>query len=260
MRKDTRSDTMKIATFNIWDSDMGMPRRQQQIIDEVKAVNADIICLQKVKEEVYNELVSQATQHQYNYYHDLDGEYTGLAVFSKFPIIMKKNIKCAAIITCEYAGNTYLIANVHLPWDSVMKKEQYIVDINKEIKKIDVDYAFLAGDFNSSGASSVHHYLTGQRTLLNTEAIPIWEDLGEVYSQRTKTKLEYTVDLINNPRWEGQNLPCSSERFDRIYIKGAFLKVAPELKSFYLFGKEVDKNSGYCASDHYGVVAEVIFG
>jgi len=250
---------MKIATFNIWDSDIGMPRRGQQIIDEIKAVNADIICLQKVKEEMYSELVDQATQYQHNYYDDTNGKYTGLAVFSKFPIILKKHIKCAAIITFEHVGNTYLIANVHLPWDSVMKKEQYIVDINEEIKKIDTDYAFLAGDFNSSGASSVHHYLTGQRTLLNTEARPIWEDLGEVYAQRTNTKLEYTVDLINNPRWKGKNFPCSSERFDRIYINGSFKKAAPALKSFYLFAKEADESSGYCASDHYGVVAEVMF-
>ena len=56
-RKDTRSNTMKIATFNIWNSYRGTPRRQQQIIDEIKVVNADIICLQKVREEVYNELV-----------------------------------------------------------------------------------------------------------------------------------------------------------------------------------------------------------
>lgn len=160
--------------------------------------------MQEVKEEVYSELVGHATQYQYNYYHDLDG---------------------------EYAGNTFLIANVHLPWNSVMKKEQYIVDINNEIKKIDADYAFLTGDFNSSGASSVHHYLTGQRTLLNIEANPIWEDLGEVHAQRRNTKLEYTLNLINNPRWKGKNLPCSSERFDRIYIR-CFPKVFSHSEKF----------------------------
>jgi len=251
---------MIIATFNVWDSKAGMPRRQQQIVDEVMAVDADIICLQKVKEELYSQLVEQATQYHYNYYYDSDGEYTGLAIFSKYPITMKKNIKHAAFVTFENAENTFLIANVHLPWDSVMKREKHIVDINNEIKKIGTDFAFLAGDFNSSCASSIHHYLTGQRTLLNTEAVPIWEDLGEVHAQKTNTKLEYTVDLMTNPRWKGLNLPCSSERFDRIYIKGAFHKAPPALKSFYLFGKEADEKSGYCASDHYGVAVEVVFG
>lgn len=140
-----------------------------------------------------------------------------------------------------------------------MKKEKHIVDINEEIKNQDADYAFLAGDFNSSGSSSVHHYLTGQRSLRNTEAKPIWEDLGEVHAQRTNTKLDYTLDLVNNPRWKQRNLPCSSERFDRIYINGAFKKAPPVLKSFYLFGKEVDEESGYCASTHYGVAAELVF-
>jgi len=250
---------MKIASFNIWNSEKIMPKRQQQIIDEIEEVNAHIICLQDVKEEIYSELISKITQYQYSYYHDHNNENAGMVVFSKLPITTKKYIECAAIITCEYDGNTILIANVHLPWDSILKKEKNIVDINEEIIKLDADYGFLVGDFNSSDSSSVHHYLTGQRSLHNTEANPIWEDLGEVYSQKTNTKLEYTLDLINNPRWKRISLPCSSERFDRIYIKGAFKNAPPVLDNYYLFGKKVDEESGYCASTHYGVVAEVMF-
>lgn len=250
---------MKIATFNTWDSKKIAPKRQQQVIDEIKALNADIMCLQDVRIEIRNELLNQEKLYQYSYYHDSDNENEVMLTLCKFPIIEKKHIEYADIITCEYEGNTILIVNVHLPWDSILKKEKNIVNIIEEIKTLDTDYAFLAGDFNSSDSSSVHHFLTGQRSLNNQEASPIWEDLGEVYAQKTNSKPEYTLDLVNNPRWMSANLPCSSERFDRIYIKGAFGKASPVLEKYNLFGKGVDEESGYCASTHYGVAAQVLF-
>ena len=171
----------------------------------------------------------------------------------------KNHIKCAILTTCEYENNTYLVVNVHLPWDSVIRKEQCIVDIIKEVDSIKADYAILTGDFNCSGNSSVHYYLTGERTLLNSEANPCWDDIAEVYAEITNTKLGNTLDLRNNPRWKGKNVVYTSQRFDRIYIRDAFPKPSPQLKYFSLFGKNIDEQSGYCASDHYGVVAEIGF-
>lgn len=250
---------MKIATFNIWNSSSGMPLREQQIINEIKTLNSDIICLQEVKIEAYNKLSSEISEYKYSYYHDFNDEYEGLVVFSKYPILTKKHTKCAILTTYEYENNTYLVVNVHLLWDSIIHKEQYIVDIIKEIDSIDADYAILTGDFNCSGNSSVHHYLTGQRTLLNSEANPSWDDIAEVYAEVTNTKLENTLDLRNNPRWKGKNFVSTSERFDRLYIRDAFPKPYPQLKYFSLFGKNIDEQSGYCASDHYGVVAKIDF-
>lgn len=248
---------MKIATFNIWNSDRGMPLRERQIINEIKSLNSDIICLQEVKTEVYNKLRSEISEYKYSYYHNFNNEYDGLAVFSKYPILTKKHTKCAILITSECENNIYLVVNVHLPWDSSIRKEQYIVDIIKEVDSIDADCTILTGDFNCSENSSVHHYLTGQRTLLNSEANPYWEDIAEIYAEITNTKLENTLDLRNNPRWKGKNVAYTSGRIDRIYIRDAFPKPPHQLKYFSLFGKNIDEQSGYCASDHYGVVAEI---
>lgn len=249
---------MKIATFNIWNSDRGMPLRGQQILNEIKTLNADIICLQEVKEEAYNKIKSEISEYKFNYYHTFNNEYDALVVLSKYPILTKRHTKCAVLTTCTYENNTFLVVNVHLPWDSIIQKEQYIVDILKEIKGIDTDYAILAGDFNCLENSSVHHYLTGQRTLLNSEANPCWYDIAEVYADITNSKLENTLDLRNNPRWKGKNYTYTSSRLDRIYIRDAFPESPPLLKSFSLFGKNIDEKSEYCASDHYGVVAEII--
>lgn len=40
---------MKIATYNIWNSDKGMPGREKQIIDEINALESDVIALQEVR-------------------------------------------------------------------------------------------------------------------------------------------------------------------------------------------------------------------
>ena len=39
---------MKIASYNLWESDAGMPERLEQIIEEVTACRADIFCLQEL--------------------------------------------------------------------------------------------------------------------------------------------------------------------------------------------------------------------
>lgn len=43
-----RQNMMKIATYNIWESPVGMPLRFVQIVNEIVNQNADIMCLQEV--------------------------------------------------------------------------------------------------------------------------------------------------------------------------------------------------------------------
>jgi len=248
---------MKIATFNIWNSDRGMPLREQLIIDEIKSVDSDVLCLQEVKLEAFNKLKDELIDYAFNYYHEANDECDGLAVFCKYPILTTDYNNCAIYATYQFENKTYLVVNVHLPWDSIGKKERYIVGIIKTIDGIESDYALLTGDFNCSGHSSVHHFITGQRTLLNSETTPYWFDLAEVHAEQSNTNLEVTLDLINNPRWKGKDSAETSQRFDRIYVRDAYPKPSAQLKYFSLFGKTVDEQSEYCASDHYGVVAEI---
>lgn len=249
---------MKIATFNIWNSDRGMPRRLQQIIDEIKKVDADLVCLQEVREEIYNKIKNELSEYDHNYYHTIDDEHSGLSILSKYPLSTKEHTKNAIFTTFEHEDYTYLLVNVHLPSDNITLEDRYIVQILKEIDDIDTDHTILAGDFNCSDNSSVHHYLTGQRTLLNSEAEPRFYDLAEVYADITDSKPKNTLDIRSNPRWEGKNYTYTSSRLDRIYIRDTYPNPPPLLKHFSLFGEDIDQESGYCASDHYGVVAEIV--
>jgi endonuclease/exonuclease/phosphatase family metal-dependent hydrolase len=244
---------MKIASYNIWNDERGMPLREQQIVKEIQALDTDILCLQEVTAGAYDRLTREISAYGFSC-SQLDD---GLAIFSKHPILAEKGIRYALLAAFAQENRTYLVVNVHLPSDSILRSEQAIVDILEQASQIEAEYAFLTGDFNCSDNSSVHQYITGQRTLKNSEANPYWDDLAEAYADMTHTQPEITLDLRNNPRWKGKNVAGKSVRMDRIYLRDAFPKPSPQLLGFSLFGKAVDARSGYCASDHYGVMAEV---
>lgn len=247
---------MKIASFNVWNSDRGMPLREQQIVDELKNIDADVLCLQEVPEALYNKLTSELSAYPHNYYYVHEIGESELAIFSKHKIISNKHTPFAVYAICEMENGTHLVTNVHLPWESILQKEQLILEIVKEIDNTQADYKILTGDFNCGDDSSVHRFLTGEQSLLGCETNPTWEDLAEIHSEIEKTPVEVTLDIRNNPRWAGKNCAYTSCRFDRIYIIDPFPKPALEFIGFSLFGKEKSEVSGYCASDHYGVFAE----
>jgi endonuclease/exonuclease/phosphatase family metal-dependent hydrolase len=244
---------MKIASYNIWNDERGMPLREQQIVHEIQTLNSDILCLQEVTAEAYHRLTRDVSKYKHSCYQQDDG----LAIFSQHSILTEKGTKYALLAACAYENQTCLVVNVHLPWDSILQQEQAIVHILQEAARMEANYAILTGDFNCSENSSVHQYITGQRSLLNSEANPYWDDLAEAYADITNTQPENTLDLRNNPRWKGRNVVGKSGRLDRIYLRDGFPKPSPQLIGFSLFGKEVDEQSGYCASDHYGVAAEI---
>lgn len=250
---------MKIASYNIWNSKRGMPLREQQIFHEIRTINADIIGLQEVTKAMYHKITNELNLYEYHYFNSINKEDDGQLVLSKYPIISKTHIDYAIFTTCLSENHTYLVVNVHLPWDSSIQKEQLIVKIIQQISEIGADHALLLGDFNCSENSSVHHYLTGERSLLNTEANPFWVDLAEVYTDITHLPSEKTLNLRKNPRWKAKPYSYVSARLDRIYLRDPFPKSPPVLHHFSLFGKKIDEKSGYAASDHYGVLAELHF-
>ena len=80
--KRKESLNLKIATYNIWNSESGMPYRIKYIVNEIKLINADMICLQEVSSKKLAESIA------------------------------------ANAIYCSFFYNSHKIAvvNVHLPW------------------------------------------------------------------------------------------------------------------------------------------------
>lgn len=213
---------MKIATYNIWNSESGMPYRIKYIVNEIKLINADVICLQEVSTRKLAESIA------------------------------------ANAIYCSFFYNSQKIAvvNVHLPWDSVLSREHQIIKIVNAVDKKTYDYVYMAGDFNCSDFSDVQRFLLGECTLNNCEALPCWFDLASAYAEITDKKAENTLDFRKNPRFKENTIETNS-RFDRILLQNTYPQQFPVLNRCNVFGTAIYEDIALAASDHYGVVVEM---
>ena len=247
---------MRIATYNIWDSDAGMPMRFQQLIHEIIGVRADIICLQEVSSHEKHNTFSSLCGYNYSHWQ----AQTGLSILSRYPIGRPADFEYGTSAYIQLEGKTLLVINVHLPWEKASLREKAIVNIVDNIASIKADYTLLMGDFNSSENSSVHRFLTNEQSLLDADAY--YFDLAEVSAEISGTNTLATLNFRENPRWgmvEAKNTIEVNQRFDWILLKNPYPIELPELKKCVLFGTEISKETGLSASDHYGIMAELDF-
>lgn len=250
---------MRVATYNVWNSEKGMPQREQYVIDEIVKINADIVCLQEVRDRVQAETITKSADYSHCFFDHYPGEAEGLCILSKIPFS-----RCVSWITscnslfCSFVYNHKLIGivNLHLPWDSVLRREKQIKDIIATINEEKLDYVLMAGDFNCSDTSDVHRFLTGDCSLGNMEANPNWYDLALSYAGVTGTKAEYTLNFRENPRFKGNTIETNT-RVDRILLRNTYPHEFPTLKECTVYGERIYEDIGLSASDHYGVVAEI---
>lgn len=256
---------MKIATYNIWNDEATLELRAKQIIKEVHKVNADIIGLQEVSTEFYNNYLVKESGYVHHVFMQYPGEEEGLVILSKYPLIFLEALYQREDYANSMAVNTFFmvdgvrfsLTNVHLPWDSVGKREHQILAIDRHLREQNADFHILLGDFNSDIGSSVDRYLVGDQTLHGYEANPCWNDLAVACAARIGEPVHVTLDTVHNPRWAGKKTIYAPKVMDRIYIRNHWFET--KLESVQVFGTEISKKTGYAASDHYGVVAEVNF-
>jgi len=137
---------MRLATYNIWNDKKTIDRRLPQLIEEITAIDADIIGLQEVTQPVFDALAEGLgyVHHTYAMYQGGEeghGDAEGLALFSKFPMEDVFFLNTSA----EYANSDALhvllragglalsVTNLHLPWDSALAKERQIAAIDRYI-------------------------------------------------------------------------------------------------------------------------------
>lgn len=255
---------MRIATYNVWNENKGWGERFLLLKNEILRIDADIIVLQEVTPRFWKEILTQIG-YEYSIYGQYPWEEEGLAILSRFPINKYESLytnkeygSCIALNTLiEVNGINYSVTNVHLPWDSVLKREKQIVSIDSYIHKSIADFYVLLGDFNCGYSSSVHRFLLGDQTLDGIESAPCWNELSTAYAARFNQNVEATLDPVNNPRWTGKMAPFAPMVMDRIYIMESWNSIA--LHNVETFGKSVSKKIGLAPSDHYGVVADISF-
>lgn len=247
---------MKIATYNLWDSPAGMPRRFWQQVTEIRRTEADILCLQECGNREIHEQLARQCGYSRAHFH----EKAGLSILSRVPFLHAEDFNGFALVSVQKEGSLLCVVNVHLPWDSVLRRERIAVHIMDQIRCKKHDCVFLAGDFNSSADSSVHRFLLNQQSLAGREAY--FFDLAEAYAETKGTVPDATLDFRKNPRWgriDPPNTLETNQRCDWIMLQNVYPAPLPKLEYCTLFGTEKDAETGLCPSDHYGVAAELTF-
>lgn len=250
---------MKIGTYNIWNSENGLPHRTEYIINEIRMIDADIICLQEVRSRELAESIAAGAGYQYWYFDNYPDAEEGLCIMSNIPFSECDSwLKNSNAICCSFlqSGKMVSVVDIHLPWDSVMERERQIVNIVAAIDEKRTDYVYMAGDFNCTDSSDVQRFLLGECSLNNCEAMPCWFDLALSYAELTNTRAEATLNFRENPRFKKNTIEVNA-RFDRILLRNTYPQEFPTLNSCGIFGKTIYEDIALAASDHYGVVVEM---
>lgn len=251
---------MRIATYNISNNDILFEERIEEICKAIKEVNADIICLQEVRnEESRNITEAIANEANYpflvfRYYPDCPDE--GLAILSKHPFshtaaIWEINTEisnyCAIRAKINYEGILIGITNVHLNWRSEEIRKKQLITVNNWIAmdKDSAEYEIICGDFNDVPQSSIHNFLKDSG----------WRDVVELNSKKDASNYA-TFDLLNNHYLKEDIRVKEGLRFDWIMIN-TFNKCEQLLfESMDIFGNNPSVFK-IMPSDHYGLYIDI---
>lgn len=254
---------MKIITYNIWNSDNNFKIRLEQLCKILINCNADIIGLQEVRNEEIVDYIKNQCNYKYSLWKKYFDENEGLVILSRYPIIFAETNwesgrtvnNCFVLrIVVDYENKKIGIANIHLDYESVLNRENEIVETVKMIERYEKsDYELLIGDFNSYPESSIYRYLTGQQSLNNHATN--WHDLYRVYTNKIGVEPKATLDFFNNPRWDNQPVIEIPGRFDYIMLKSPYPKETPILNSVHIIGNK--RESHVTPSDHYGIMCDL---
>ena len=248
---------MKIATYNIWNSDRGYPERIGHIVDTLKSIDADVIGLQEVNEAAWK-VISLAFPDRDKRHFLYHGDDEGLALISNYPIVKTEFLNGnkgfptdALVVTVLVHGVEIIYATFHLSWNSEEKRVSEITNLEMylETHYSSNSIRFALGDMNCDENSDAYKYFC-------EETQPAWRDLVREYGEiKPGFDNEYSLDFENNPRWRDEPRTDKSFFADRIFVKGE--KDAVRLKGGFLFGKEIYPETRLCPSDHYGICFEV---
>lgn len=253
---------MKIASYNIWNSDTNLLKRMELLIELLGEEDVDVLVLQEVRNKELAKSIMSGLDHRNYIWKKYPDCEEGLAIISKhdidhlwtnYEVNEEFNNSGVMISRIKIDGLSIGVTNVHLDYKKSINREIEIVKGIKALEVFENDYDIILGDFNTYPNSGLHKYITGQMTLFSHSTS--WIDLFESFKVRNEDINGVSLDFKNNPRWDTEvslNIPG---RFDWILLKEPYPKISPKLINFKLLGYERIEN--ITPSDHYGVLCEL---
>lgn len=242
---------MRIVTLNTWGKYGPFEDRWAFLLDELKAMQPDILCLQEVVEPTIAEKIRNVVSLPY-----VCSSYeAGLAVLTRFGIASERVLKYEAASETEREDRRVLLANLiigaakitvantHLSWkpeDEPVRLKQ-TQELNRMLEEFAMSPGILAGDFNDLPAS---------------RAIQTIEGAGYLNLSRRFNPENPMITWDNrNPFIQSHSVKFPDRQIDFLFINRKLLDTVAVRRCELVFNRANSK--GIFPSDHYGLLADL---
>lgn len=236
---------MQILTLNIWGT-RGPLDRRQILIDAIRALNPDILCLQEATDEKLLSTLSYPTC--------LQAPIGGLAILSRFPAKTNRVETYRTASALEPYRRQVLLAELdigdgslwavttHLAWQAADEPTR-ISQVEELLKLVEPlpDHLLLSGDFNAEPASPpIQRIVSSGFQDLFTTLHP--QEPGITWDNR-------------NPFIQSHTVKFPDRRIDYLFLRKKALEWARLDDCRVVCGSP--NPEGLFPSDHYGVLARL---
>lgn len=277
------TETLRIATLNIWNKAGPWPERRELIRREIEALRPDVLGLQEVLRLTVDgvpQLVpdrDQATELALGLGYEVafapamhygDGLLFGNALLSRHPITEATTValpardaseaRCLLHACVQTPHGPLPVFVTHLNWKlhhGSVRLEQVRAVVSEIFARAPVDEAklppVLMGDFNAEPESDEIRYLTGRATVENRSVY-----FADAWIYGGDGSAGYTFDRRNRFAALAHEPP---RRIDYIFVRGPDRKLRGEpLVTRLAFATPVSTPSGdLWPSDHFGLVTDI---
>ena len=253
---------MKIVTINLWGSEPPLDKRLALATRQLAALAPDVVCIQEARAETTGALAGALGMHgHYEISTKWEGGEEGLAILSREqPAATRKLVLPFArpdetrILLSAQLGDIWVhTTHLHYRLDDGVAREAQVRAVDAAIRACGRDNTsppqILCGDFNATPDSDEMRFLRGLTTL----------DGRRTHFQDAWLRHHPHEDGIT---WSSENeltRPLRSldidRRIDFIYVTSRKKDGRATVRDCRVVLAE--REDGICASDHYGVFADV---
>jgi endonuclease/exonuclease/phosphatase family metal-dependent hydrolase len=248
------TDTLTVITLNIWHDQRDWPRRRAMILDELRALRPDVICLQEVLQHATLRNQAHDLGDSLGYrvtFASVDAETSvkryGNAILARHPMLEtdwkplepKSDYRVVSHMRIDFRGRPLdvFVTHLHHTDEGAAIRAEQIRDLLSYVKtRRGKGAVVLAGDFNASPG-------TPELEALTKSYVDVFAALNASSGGDTVTTL--------NPA-----MGHAPRRIDYVFVSRAGKPALRPLSSEIVFDQPAA--DGTWPSDHFGVVARVL--
>jgi endonuclease/exonuclease/phosphatase family metal-dependent hydrolase len=274
---------LRVVTLNFWGTEPPLDRRIDLALCQLKAIDPDVLCMQEVRpldgvsgrctaDVIADALGMKARYETSCQWRAGDGNMKtagqeGLAIISRAPLLDVKlhplpegrpaltRLLLSGLVATD--GDPVWVHTTHLHYalDDGIARERQVVAIDDVVRAIGRDNTtaphILCGDMNATPDSDEMRFLRGLTTLAGKRTH--WQD---AWLRHHPHEDGFTWSSENELTRPLRSLDID-RRLDYVYVTSRKKDGRATIHDCQIVLTERDASEGFCATDHYGVLAVV---